>query len=70
MSNGLRRTSLTRHAPQMRDPDPEGARRLAAEMWHRDGSIVILADDKAQLDRLDREYLDAICSKRYGKRGG
>lgn len=63
------RNSLGRHAHLMRDPDPHGARRLAAQKFHDDGSIVILASDKARLDRLDRELLDAICTKLYGKRG-
>lgn len=63
------RTSLTRYAPQMRDADPAGAHRLAAQKWHEDGSIVILAESKARLDRLDRELLDAICARLYGKRG-
>lgn len=63
------RTSLTPYAASMRDPDPQGAHRLAAEVWHRDGSIVIRAESKARLDRLDRDLLDAIAAKLYGKRG-
>lgn len=63
------RTSLTKYAPQMRDPDPDGPHRLAARKWHQDGSVVILPESKARLDRLDRELLDAICARLYGKRG-
>jgi hypothetical protein len=69
MSDGTYRNSLSRHAHLMRDPDPQGARRLAQAQWHKDGTIAILPGDKAQLDRLDRELLDAICAKLYGKRG-
>lgn len=65
----ISRTSLTKYAPQMRDADPAGAHRLAARKWHEDGSVVILPESKARLDRLDRELLDAICTKLYGKRG-
>jgi len=63
------RTSLTPHAASMRDPDPEGAHRLAAEMWHRDGSIVIRAESKARMNWQDRELLDAIGTRIYGPRG-
>ena len=63
------RTSLTPYAGSMRDPDPDGPHRLAAEMWHRDGSLVVRAESKARLDWQDRELLNAIGAKLYGPRG-
>lgn len=69
MSDQRGTTSLTPYAASMREPDPDGARRLAAEVWHRDGSVVIRAENKAGLNWQDREFLDAICAKLYGPRG-
>lgn len=62
-------TSLTKYAASMRDPDPDGARRLAARKWHEDGTMVLLPDSLARLDRLDRELVQAIAAKIYGPRG-
>lgn len=63
------RTSLTRHAGAMRDPDPAGPDRFAREAWHRHGSVVITADRLRQLDWRDRELLTSIATKEYGPRG-
>lgn len=63
-------TSLTRYAPQMREADPNGARRIAKQKWHATGAIVLLPD---QIDRLgwqDRELVKAIAARIYGTRGG
>lgn len=68
MTDQRGRTSLTPYAPQMRDPDPQGAHRLAARKWHEDGSIVLLPQSIARLDPLDRELVQAIAAKLYGKR--
>jgi hypothetical protein len=35
------RTSLTAYAPLMRDPDPDGAHKLAARKWHEDGTLIV-----------------------------
>ena len=66
--SGISRTSLTRMAPLMRDPDENGPHHLAARKWHEDGSIVLLP---ASIDRLawqDRELIRAIAAKIYGPR--
>lgn len=68
MTDQRGRTSLTPYAPRMRDPDPQGAHRLAARKWHEDGSIVLLPQSIARLDPLDRELVQAIAAKLYGKR--
>lgn len=62
-------TSLTKYAASMRDPDPDGARKLAARQWHETGAVVLLPESIARLDRLDRELVQAIAAKIYGPRG-
>ena len=64
----ITRTSLTRHAHAMRDPDPQGPRRLAKQKWHADGTIILLAEDVARLDWQDRELVRAVAAKQYGPR--
>ncbi len=65
----LRRTSLTPYAATMRDPDPDGARKLAARQWHQDGTIVLLPDSIRRLNTMDRDLVEAIAAKHYGPRG-
>lgn len=66
----LNRTSLTRYAPSMRDPDPKGAHKLAARQWHETGAIVLLPESIDRLDWQDRELVRAIAAKLYGPREG
>lgn len=67
--NDLSRTSLTRYAGMMADPDENGAKRLAARKWHEDGSIVLLPASIQRLDPLDRDLVRAIAARLYGPRG-
>jgi len=53
----------------MRDPDPKGAHRLAAAMWHSEGTVIIRAESIERLDWQDRELVKAIAAKLYGHRG-
>lgn len=64
----MSRTSLTPYAPLMRDVDEEGAKKMAARKWHEDGSIILRAESIKRLDPLDRDLLNAIAAKLYGKR--
>lgn len=64
----LNRISLTRHAAGMRDPDPNGARRMAARKWHDDGTIILMPDSIARLPWQDRELVQRIAGKIYGER--
>lgn len=64
----MSRTSLTKYAPLMRDPDEDGPKRMAARKWHEDGAIILLPCSIQRLDPLDRELLNAIAAKLYGKR--
>lgn len=69
MSGGSQRsrTSLTPYAGSMRDPDPEGQRRAARELWHRAGVITIFPGD---LRGIDRDFINAFASRVYGIRQG
>lgn len=68
MADQRGQTSLTRYAPLMRDPDPKGAHRLAAAMWHSEGTAIIRAESLARMDWQDRELITAIMTKLYGPR--
>lgn len=68
MTDQRGRTSLTRYAPMMREPDPRGAHRLAAAMWHNEGTVIIRAESIERLDWQDRELVKAIAAKLYGPR--
>lgn len=65
---GINRTSLTPYAKFMQDPDPNGARKMAARKWHEDGTIILLPDSIQRFDKLDRDYLRTLAAKIYGKR--
>jgi hypothetical protein len=65
-----RTTSLTRYAPAMRDADPCGAHRLAKRHWHETGAVTFLPDQIAKMGWQDRELLNAIATRLYGKREG
>lgn len=69
MSDQRSRTSLTRYAPLMADPDPKGAHKLAAAMWHAEGAVILRAESIERLDWQDRELVRAIATKLYGPRG-
>ena len=62
------RTSLTSKAPYMRDPDPNGAHKLAARGWHEEGTLIVR---KTSMDRMsweDRAFCEALGAKLYGER--
>lgn len=62
--------SMTRFAPLMREPDPNGAHRIAKAQWHDTGAIVLLPDQIERLPWQDRELVQAIAAKQYGPRNG
>lgn len=64
----MSRTSLTRFAPIMREPDPNGAHRLAKRQYHETGAITFLPDQIARMAWQDRELLNALAAKHYGPR--
>lgn len=64
----MSRTSLTRYAPLMREPDPNGAHRLAKRQFHETGAITFLPDQLARMPWQDRELVTRIAAKHYGPR--
>ena len=64
----MSRSSLTRYAPLMREPDPNGAHRLAKRQYHETGAITFLPDQIARLPWQDRELVNGIAAKLYGPR--
>lgn len=63
----LRRTSLTRFAGSMRDPDPRGQRAAAQQLYDHHGIVVIFPSD---VERLDAMWIEAIGKRLYGRNGG
>lgn len=68
MSRPFAATSLTKHAAAMRDADPETARRLAKDMWHKHGAIVLFPEQIKAMVGLERTLFEAVATKHYGKR--
>lgn len=63
----MRSTSLTKFAASMRDPDPAGAKRVAAQLWQERGIIVIFPDQT--LPGIAQMAVEAVAIQQYGKRG-
>lgn len=68
MSEQRSRTSLTPYAPLMRDPDENGAHKLAARKWHEDGTLIVRRESLDRMDWQDRDLLNAIGARLYGPR--
>jgi hypothetical protein len=62
----MNRTSLTRFAPSMRDPDPDGPAKAARQAWQEHGILTVLP---GQVHGLDREFVTALGNRLWGKRG-
>lgn len=58
-------TSLTKFANSMRDPDPDGARRAADQLW-RDKQIAVIFPDECH--GLDWDFVKAVANKFRGRR--
>lgn len=56
---------LTRFAHLMRDPDPDGARKAARQLWHEKGICVVFPED---CYGLDRQFVEAIGNRIHGRR--
>lgn len=66
MTDQRSRTSLTRFAASMRDPDPDGARNAARTAWIDHGILVVMP---GQLHGLGREFVTALGNRLWGNRG-
>ncbi|WP_417615331.1 hypothetical protein [Parasphingorhabdus sp.] len=64
------RTSLTRFAGQMREPDPDGAYRAKKEAWQRHGILMVDPVNDLNWDGTYelKETLKALGNRLYGKR--
>ena len=60
--------SLSRYAPLMRAPDPNGAHRLAKRQFHETGAITLFPDQLARMAWQDRELVQRIAAREYGPR--
>lgn len=63
----MSRTSLTRFAHMMNDADPAGPRRAAKELWGKHGIVVLFPEQMKAMAGLERELIQAIANKQYGK---
>lgn len=45
-------------------------RRDAATLWHRHGVLLVLAEDRAELNGAHRSILDHVAARLYGARVG
>jgi len=59
------RTSLTPFAASMRDPDPNGAKRAAQELFDQHGIVVLFEHDLRAMGTLERHLIEAIASRIY-----
>lgn len=50
------------------DPDPNGAKRAASDLWHKHGGVAFTAQQLREMGGLDRQFLEAIASKHYGRK--
>lgn len=64
----MSRTSLTGYAALMRDPDPKGAANAARELWAAKGIVVLFPEQMKSMAGLERQLIEAIANKNYGKR--
>ncbi len=65
MSDHRSRTSLSPYAASMRDADPDGPARAAKAAWTDHGILVVLP---GQLHGLDKQFVEALGNRLWGKR--
>ena len=67
--SGINRTSLTRFAGSMRDPDPEAARREAKGAYLASEGEIVLINKKWLRNWTDRKQLDLLAVVALGVKG-
>lgn len=66
----MNRTSLTRYAPLMRDPDPVRGRETCREAFHKDGIVCIsLSEMEERHGWAAARQLRNLGEQFFGKRG-
>lgn len=63
------RSSLTRHAASMRDPDPANARKAARAAYDASAGEVVLINKAWLATWMDRKQLDLLAEKALGVKG-
>lgn len=66
---GINRTSLTRFAGSMRDPDPAMARKSAREAYEATNGELVLINRKWLNSWTDQKQLDLLAVKALGVKG-
>lgn len=61
---------LGKFAHLSRDPDPDGPVKAARDLWTNHGGVAFTAEQLRSMPGLDRQFLEAIASKHYGRRAG
>lgn len=61
--NDRSRTSLTRHAGIMREPDPDEAKRKAKEAYRRTDGQIVLINREWLTSYIDQKQLDILAVK-------
>lgn len=59
---------LGKFAHLSRDPNPQGATSAAREFWRAHGGVAFTADQIRAMGGMDRQLLEAMAAKHYGKR--
>ena len=59
---------LARYAANWRDLDPDGARKLAAYLWHEHGHVIVMASVMPTLGWASRDALTAVMGEVFGPR--
>lgn len=67
--SGINRTSLTRFAASMRDPDPEAARREAKAAYLASDGEIVLINKKWLRNWTDRKQIDLLAVVALGVKG-
>ena len=50
------------------EPDPQGAEKAARQFWLDHGGVAFTAAQLREMGGLDRQFLEAIAHKHYGKK--
>jgi hypothetical protein len=65
------RTSLSAFAESMRDPDPDGAWKLAQSLWNEAGIVVLVPSDvERKRGWLAAKQTRVLAENCFGKRNG
>ena len=61
---------LAKYAANWRDVDPDGARKLAAYLWHEHGHVIVMASVMPTIGWANRQALEFVMAEMAGERSG